>query len=143
VERLDRSGSVRVVQRSSVYETEPVGEVRSQRDFYNAVVKVETAIGPHDLLRLCKRVERELGRRSGGQRHGPRPIDVDVLLIDGLELADDQLVVPHPELARRRFVLAPLLELDPDLEFPDGTSLAEALSSHGAEQRAERISSWS
>ena len=131
------------MERSSVYETEPVGEVAAQPDFYNAVLKVEVELEPSELLAVCKQVERELGRAPGGQRHGPRPIDIDVLLIEGVELADDRLTVPHAEIANRRFVLAPLLELDPGLTLPDGTSLAQALAALGAGQRTERIDGWS
>ena len=112
---------------SSVYETEPVGEVLDQPDFYNAAVRIETELDPHMLLAQCKRIEAELGRRPGGPTGGPRPIDVDLLLVGELTVADGRLVIPHPEVTRRRFVLEPLLELDPALTLPGGTSLREAL----------------
>jgi 2-amino-4-hydroxy-6-hydroxymethyldihydropteridine diphosphokinase len=124
---------------SSVYETAPQGEVREQPDFLNACLRIETELGPEQLLDVCKRVERELGRRRGA-RHGPRPIDVDVLLLDELEHRSERLTVPHPELTRRRFVLEPLLELDPDLELPDGTRIAVAVDAV-AEQRVRRAAS--
>ena len=79
------------------------------------------------LLAAGKAVEGELGREPGGPRHGPRPIDVDLLLLGDLEYADDRLTLPHPEVTSRRFVLVPLLELDPGLTLPDGTPLAPAL----------------
>jgi 2-amino-4-hydroxy-6-hydroxymethyldihydropteridine diphosphokinase len=88
---------------------------------------VDTAHGQEQLLAACKDVERELGRPAGGVRHGPRPIDVDVLLLDELEYASDRLKLPHPEVTSRRFVLVPLLELEPDLTLPDGAKLAAAL----------------
>ena len=113
---------------SSVYETEPVGLVVDQRSFYNACLRVETEHGPEELLAACKEVERELGRSSGGQRHGPREIDVDLLLLDSLEYRSERLALPHPELHSRRFVLVPLLELDPELTLPGGERLADALS---------------
>jgi len=100
-----------IVGSSSVYETAPQGELLDQPDFLNAVLAVETGLGPHDLLDLCKAVERELGRGPGGVRHGPRPIDVDVLLLGDLRLSDERLTLPHPEIASRRFVLEPLLEV--------------------------------
>jgi 2-amino-4-hydroxy-6-hydroxymethyldihydropteridine diphosphokinase len=124
-----------VLRRSSVYETEPVGEVTEQRDFYNAVAEIETTLDPHALLATCKRIESELGRQPGGPRHGPRPIDVDLLMVDDLTATDAQLVLPHPEVTSRRFVLAPLLELEPDLALPDGTRLAGALAALGPGQR--------
>ncbi|MDQ3103567.1 MAG: 2-amino-4-hydroxy-6-hydroxymethyldihydropteridine diphosphokinase [Actinomycetota bacterium] len=125
---------------SSAYETEPVGEVLDQPDFLNAAIRVRTALEPLDLLDLCKAVEVENGRRSGGPRHGPRSLDVDVLILGRVELEHERLTLPHPELTRRRFVLVPLLELDPALELPDGTSLAAALSRLEGE-RVERVGS--
>ena len=112
---------------SSVYETEPVGLVVDQRSFYNACLRVETEHGPEELLDACKEVERELGRSSGGHRHGPREIDVDLLGLDSLEYRSERLALPHPELHSRRFVLVPLLELDPELTLPGGERLADAL----------------
>jgi 2-amino-4-hydroxy-6-hydroxymethyldihydropteridine diphosphokinase len=112
---------------SSVYETAPQGEVTDQPDFLNAAVRVRTALGPEELLDAAKSVERDLGREPGGLRHGPRPIDVDVLLLADLEYSSDRLSLPHPEVTSRRFVLEPLLELDPELALPDGTALAPRL----------------
>jgi 2-amino-4-hydroxy-6-hydroxymethyldihydropteridine diphosphokinase len=118
---------VEVLAASSVYETAPQGEVTDQADFLNACLRVRTALGPEELLDAAKAVERELGRAPGGIRHGPRPIDVDVLLLGGLELRTERLALPHPEVTSRRFVLEPLLELDPQLALPDGTRLADSL----------------
>ena len=128
---------VDVVASSSVYETEPQGEVRDQPDFLNACLAVDTDVAPEELLAACKEVEGELGRAPGGVRHGPRPIDVDVLLLGELEHRSERLVLPHPEITSRRFVLKPLLELDPGLTLPDGTRLVEALARVSA-QRVER-----
>jgi 2-amino-4-hydroxy-6-hydroxymethyldihydropteridine diphosphokinase len=129
---------VRVLASSSVYETEPVGLVLDQRDFYNACLRVETVHRPEDLLDACKAVERSLGREPGGVRHGPRPIDVDVLLLGDLRFESDRLTLPHPVLTSRRFVLVPLLELDPELTLPDGTRLVDALAAVGAGSQAVR-----
>jgi 2-amino-4-hydroxy-6-hydroxymethyldihydropteridine diphosphokinase len=130
---------IEVVRASSVYETEPVGAVLDQRDFYNAVVEIETALDPYALLAECKRIERELGRRPAGVRGGPRPIDADLLLVGTIELDEERLALPHRELANRRFVIEPLLELAPQLELPDGTLLAERLASLGYGQRVTRV----
>ena len=119
---------------SSVYETEPVGEVPDQRDFLNACLRVRTSLAPEALLDACKAVERELGRAPGGRRHGPRPIDVDVLLLGGRSHRSKRLVLPHPEVTSRRFVLVPLLELDPGLALPDGAPLGDALAALGPGQ---------
>ena len=124
---------------SSVYETEPVGEVLDQRDFYNACLRIETPLDPEGLLDACKAVERALGRIAGGVRHGPRPIDVDALLIERLEYESDRLSLPHREVTTRRFVLVPLLELDPELSVPGVGRLAAALDALGAaSQRVTR-----
>jgi 2-amino-4-hydroxy-6-hydroxymethyldihydropteridine diphosphokinase len=119
---------VELLASSAVYETEPVGLVLEQRDFLNACIRVATELEPDQLLRACKEVERELGRRGADIRHGPREIDVDVLILDGVTHSSGRLTVPHPSMVERRFVLVPLLELDPDLTLPDGTSLPAALA---------------
>src|SRR5205085_3917703 len=118
---------VEVLASSSVYETEPVGLVLDQREFLNACVRIATDLDPEPLLDACKAVERELGREPGGVRHGPRPIDVDVLLLARETYRSGRLTLPHREVTSRRFVLVPLLELDPDLETPEGARLADAL----------------
>src|SRR5919107_3013229 len=123
-----------VLASSSVYETEPVGEVVDQRDFYNACLRIETPLDPEALLDACKAVERALGREPGGVRHGPRPIDVDVLLLGDLQHESDRLRLPHREVLTRRFVLVPLLELDGDLELADGGRAADALAALGPGQ---------
>ena len=142
-DRLDGRGEaggerLRVVAASSIYETAPQGEVGDQPDFLNACLAVETTLAPEELLDACKRVERELGREEGAVRHGPRAIDVDVLLLGELEHRSERLTLPHPDVLRRRFVLAPLVELDPELALPDGTRLADALAALEG-QRVGRI----
>jgi 2-amino-4-hydroxy-6-hydroxymethyldihydropteridine diphosphokinase len=112
---------------SSVYETAPQGEVLDQPDFLNAALRVRTALGPEELLEAAKAIERDIGRAPGGVRHGARPIDVDVLLLGDIEYSSKRLTLPHREVTSRRFVLEPLLELDPELALPDGTPLASRL----------------
>ncbi len=119
--------------------TEPVGEVLDQPDFLNAAVRIRTELEPEALLDACKAVEAERGRVLDAPRHSPRPLDVDVLLLGDLELRSERLTLPHPEVSSRRFVLAPLLELDPGLALPDGTSLAGALAALGGGQRVQRL----
>jgi 2-amino-4-hydroxy-6-hydroxymethyldihydropteridine diphosphokinase len=123
VEELWTHG-VMVLASSSVYETEPVGEVLDQREFFNACVRIETELEPEPLLDVCKSVERSLGREVGGVRHGPRPIDVDVLLLEGVTYDSERLRLPHREVMTRRFVLVPLLELDPELPGAAGALAA-------------------
>jgi 2-amino-4-hydroxy-6-hydroxymethyldihydropteridine diphosphokinase len=136
IEMLGERG-VEVEAVSSGYETEPVGEVLDQPDFLNAAIRIRTELEPEALLEACKKVEVERGRRLDAPRHSPRPLDVDLLLLGALELSTKRLTLPHPEVTSRRFVLVPLLELDPDLALPDGTRLAGALAAIGPGQRAE------
>jgi len=123
---------------SSAYETEPVGEILDQPDFLNAAIRIRTALEPEPLLDVCKQVEAERGRALDAPRHSPRPLDVDLLLLGDLELSADRLTLPHPEVTTRRFVLEPLLELDPGMALPDGTCLADALAALGPGERVER-----
>jgi 2-amino-4-hydroxy-6-hydroxymethyldihydropteridine diphosphokinase len=119
---------VRVLAASSVYDTDPVGEVRDQPPFLNACLQVETELEPLPLLDAVKRLESELGRRAGGVRHGPRPIDIDILLLGEIELSHERIALPHEQLLVRRFVLVPALELDFDASTPDGRRLSDALA---------------
>jgi 2-amino-4-hydroxy-6-hydroxymethyldihydropteridine diphosphokinase len=129
---------VRVLASSQVYETEPVGLILDQPNFLNACLRVETSLGPEDLLDACKAVEREVGRAAGGPRHGPRVIDVDLLLLGDLEYRSERLTLPHPEVSSRRFVLVPLLELDPELTLPGGERLSDHLRALGDGQAVRR-----
>jgi 2-amino-4-hydroxy-6-hydroxymethyldihydropteridine diphosphokinase len=133
---LERRG-IAVAGSSSAYETAPQGEVLDQPDFLNACLAIDTELGPEELLDACKAVEAELGRSPAGERHGPRPIDVDLLLLGDVEHRSERLTIPHPEVRSRRFVIEPLLELDPGLTLPDGTELADALPAV-ADQRVDR-----
>ena len=129
---------VEVLASSSVYETEPVGEVLDQPDFLNACIRVRTALEPEALLDACKAVERDLGRLGGGSRHGPRPIDVDVLLLGEEEFRSDRLSLPHEQVTSRRFVLVPLLELSSELVVPGAGTAAEALAGLGDDAAVRR-----
>lgn len=102
---------------SSLYVSEP-RDVHDQPQFTNAAVELETELEPSDLLTALKTIELRLGRDPDGRRWGPRVIDLDILAFDGrcVEDAKGDLIVPHPRLPQRRFVLEPLAELDPDLK---------------------------
>ncbi len=122
------SVGVRITAASSLYDTDPVGEVLDQPSFLNGCVLVETELEPLELLDVVKRLEAELGRASGGVRHGPRAIDIDILLLGGLAVAHERITLPHEQVLNRRFVLIPALELDFELVTPDGQRLADALA---------------
>jgi 2-amino-4-hydroxy-6-hydroxymethyldihydropteridine diphosphokinase len=138
VDRLPAEG-VAVLASSSTYDTDPVGLVLDQPAFLNACVRIETDLEPEALLDACKAVERELGRDlEGGIRHGPRPIDVDLLLLGDTEYASDRLRLPHEQVTARRFVLIPLLELDFELTTPDGRRLSECLAAMPLDEGVRR-----
>lgn len=119
---------VRVLASSSTYDTDPVGEILDQPPFLNACLRIDTELAPEELLDACKDVERALGRDLAAPRHSPRALDVDVLLLGGEPYRSRRLRLPHEQAAERRFVLIPLLELDPRLTLPDGLRLADRLA---------------
>jgi 2-amino-4-hydroxy-6-hydroxymethyldihydropteridine diphosphokinase len=122
------SVGVRVRASSSVYDTDPVGEVLDQPSFLNACLLIETELEPLELLDAVKRLEEELGREGQGVRHGPRAIDIDILLLGDVELAHERMTLPHEQVLARRFVLIPALELDFELSTPAGRRLSDALA---------------
>ncbi len=136
---LDETDGVAVITVSSCYETEPVGPVTNQDDFYNAVAEIETTLSPQELLTRIKSVERELGRVPR-ERGGPRAIDIDILLWNNNILHQEGLTVPHPEMTARAFVLTPLAELAPDVVHPTADkSIAELASQLDDVHRVRRL----
>jgi len=125
---LARLPETRLVRASSLYDTEPVGEVE-QPNFLNAVAQIDTELTPRQLLWNLLLIEKRLGRVRTQRRWGPRAIDLDLLLYGSVIIGEPDLKVPHPELVRRSFVLVPLVELDPLLTHPvSGETLLNHLS---------------
>ena len=116
LELLEAGGGVEIVRRSSIYETEPQ-ELKSQPWFLNMVVEIRTALFPMQLLARIARIESELGRQRVVAK-GPRTVDIDILLFGNFVIDTPKLMVPHPGLTERRFVLEPLVELAPELRHP-------------------------
>ena len=136
---IAKIGAVKIVQWSPVYETDPVGKTDQPR-FLNAACELQTGLAPADLMRELISIEERLGR-TRGERWGPREIDLDILVYDGLAQAGPAVTVPHPELEHRRFVLVPLRELDPDLVHPvSGMTVAELADACSGQARVQRTS---
>ena len=124
VSALDDTPEVRVTAASGLYETEPVGGP-PQRSFINLVARIETSLGPRTLLGVCKEIERMLGREPSDIRWGPRVVDLDVLTFGDEKINDEDLEIPHPLMLQRKFVLVPLLEIEPDASDPWGTHYSD------------------
>ena len=138
VRELGELGRTKVVRASSVYETEPYGE-KNQAEFLNMVVEIESELEPDELLEEIKHFERKLGRRQT-ERWGPREIDLDILYFGNTVLNGGALRIPHPEVVRRRFVLAPLNEIAPSFVDPvRGQNVSELLRACGDTCRVRKM----
>jgi len=116
LEMLESQDGIHIVKRSSIYETDPVGYTE-QDSFLNMVAKIETSMTVEELLHQCLQVEEWLGRVREF-RWGPRIIDLDILLYNQENIETENLIIPHPRMHERNFVLVPLLEIEPDICFP-------------------------
>lgn len=114
---LERSGHIRLVDQSALYRTEPV-DYQDQEWFVNCVLKIETDLDPLSLLSILKSIERAAGRVKDAIRFGPRILDMDIILFDDLVMNAPTLTVPHPRMHKRRFVLKPICDIDPDISHP-------------------------
>ncbi len=117
VAALSESAKVRLIDQSPVYRTEPV-DYRDQDWFVNYVVKIGTGLDPLKLLELLHSIEHSAGRVRHSIRFGPRILDLDIILFDDLVLNDSNLIIPHPRMHKRRFVLKPICDIDPDINHP-------------------------
>ncbi len=113
LEKMSRDPLIHIVQVSDYFRTEPVGYL-DQPWFVNAAVEIATGYSPENLLMRLKDIERQAGRKQGGVRFGPRMIDMDILLFDNLACTGPDLVIPHPRMHERAFVLRPLCDIAPD-----------------------------
>ena len=128
-----------VVWYSPVYETDPYGKT-DQPNFLNAVGEIDATLLPPELMEELKSVEQRVGS-SSTERWGPREIDLDILLYDGVVFQDDQVIVPHPDLEQRKFVLIPFREIAPDVVHPvSGLTIEELASACPDQGRVRRTS---
>lgn len=132
ISALGRLPDSRVVSRSSLYRSAPVGIV-DQPEFVNAVCAVDTSLTPQELLRELHDIEHAYGRERGPIRGGPRTLDLDILLYDDLQMASSEITIPHPRLHERAFVLCPLSEIAPTLRVPGRGPMPAMLSACAAQ----------
>lgn len=129
----------RVTALSSFYETSPVGAV-AQEPFYNAVLRLSTSLDAHSLLTSLLRIEDESFKRIRTVHQGPRRMDLDLLLFGGEIISEENLIVPHPRLTERRFVLQPLCEIAPDLRHPlTGIMIREILAALKSDETVVKL----
>lgn len=139
VAEIGKIPGTRITALSGFYETSPVGGP-PQGDFINAAVKCETPLFPREILSELQRIEREVFRRERTIRWGARTIDLDILFYGSRSITEDDLVIPHPRLHERRFVLQPLAEIAPDFIHPLlNRSIADLLLSVGGDERVTKI----
>ena len=139
IAELGKLPQTKVTAVSPFYETEPVGGV-PQDDFYNAVVRLNTDLAPLELLDRLKKLETAVFHRVPSQRWGARSMDLDILLYGELVFSSEQLTIPHPRLAERRFVLQPLSDIAPDLVHPTlGKRIIELLTELTSPEQVVRI----
>ncbi len=131
---INISHNMQIEKTSGLYNTEPVGYTR-QPDFLNSVIQINTTFSPSQLLATCLDIEQKMGRYRQ-RRWGPRIIDVDILTFDDIVHHDDELDIPHPEIANRRFVLVPFAEISPDKVIPVWNKKVESLLSETRDSSA-------
>jgi 2-amino-4-hydroxy-6-hydroxymethyldihydropteridine diphosphokinase/dihydroneopterin aldolase len=137
LESLKRDPRIQAVKTSSYYETSPM-YVEDQPDFYNAAVMLKTGLDPFSLLGLIKGIEHDMGRKAGQKRHGPRPIDIDILYYGDRTIKSDILEIPHPLIKERKFVLMPLGEIAPDIEI-EGMDIKSYLDKKKLAEKVKKV----
>lgn len=117
IDALTKTNKIQIKEWSRFYKTEPV-DYKNQDWFINAVVKIETTLDPFQLFKKLKRIERDAGRVDGSVRFGPRVLDLDILLFDDVVTHASGLIIPHPRMHKRRFVLKPICDIAPKVIHP-------------------------
>ncbi|RWZ51279.1 2-amino-4-hydroxy-6-hydroxymethyldihydropteridine diphosphokinase [Halobacillus fulvus] len=137
---LERHPEIQIVQKSSVYETAPVGYT-DQSDFLNMVALIRTSLSPAALLDYCQSIEADLGRKRV-VKWGPRTIDLDILLYDDESVEEEHLTIPHPHMHERAFVMVPLADVDPDVIIPRLERSAKDVIAELPEEDVQSMRVW-
>ncbi|MDL4840509.1 2-amino-4-hydroxy-6-hydroxymethyldihydropteridine diphosphokinase [Aquibacillus rhizosphaerae] len=140
IDNLRLSEHIFVISYSPIYETEPVGYLE-QENFLNMVIEIETSLEPLDLLNYCKGIEKKIGRKRG-VRWGPRVIDLDILLYNQENIRTEQLIVPHPRMHERAFVLIPLKDVNPSLNIPSLNKSVASVLDEVTTQEKKGVYKW-
>lgn len=137
LDMLNQTDGIFITAVSSIYETKSLSK-EEQPDYLNCVIRIDTDLDPHTLLNITQSIEEAMGRESGAHML-PRPMDIDILLYDDTDLQSEHLMIPHSRLKFRRFVLEPLLEIEPDAVDPlTSRPLEESL----AKVRSQEVSKY-
>jgi 2-amino-4-hydroxy-6-hydroxymethyldihydropteridine diphosphokinase len=137
VKALDNHEQISVIAASSIYETEPVGYI-NQDKFLNMVIKIATALSPFALLEVTQKIEQKFGRKRE-VRWGPRTLDLDILLYNHENIETEQLIIPHPRMTERAFVMIPLLEVNHDIHIPNVSQYLKDLIDRLPDKEGVRI----
>lgn len=137
IQLLQEHSQVQIVKKSSIYETDPIGYT-DQDLFLNMVIKIETSLSAHELLSLLQRIENKLGRERL-VRWGPRTLDLDILLYNQENIETEQLLIPHPRMYERSFVLIPLFEIEPNITLPNRADSLAAIIDQLKDKEGVRI----
>lgn len=140
LKELDENEQITIIKQSSIYQTVPVGYT-AQADFLNMVIQIETNLAPLDLLDVCQQIELGLGRERE-IRFGPRTIDLDILIYNNENRKTERLILPHPRMHERAFVLIPLNELNPELSIGDEGKMVSDYVSDLTEQAVKDVRTW-
>lgn len=140
IDSLVNHDAIHVIKKSAIYETAPVGYL-DQAYFLNMVLEIETSLLPLELLDDCQRIEKQLGRERH-IRFGPRTIDLDILTYNDEKMTTDRLIIPHPRMQERAFVLVPLAEIAPELIIPGMTKKAKTLLKELPESDKKDVKLW-
>ncbi|RLL41661.1 2-amino-4-hydroxy-6-hydroxymethyldihydropteridine diphosphokinase [Oceanobacillus piezotolerans] len=140
MEILESHKDITIIKKSSIYETEPVGYL-DQADFLNIVIEIETSLSSISLLDFCQRIEYQLGRERN-IRFGPRTIDLDILIYNQENSSVERLILPHPRMHERAFVVIPLYEISPDIMVPKWNKTVSELRSELLESDIKGVRRW-